>query len=118
MNLDSESLGLNLKILEPAAPSPLASGPRFWHFVLGGLALGILVPLGLVFARLVFDPRVRIANAISERHKVPVAAIVPHLWSPRDLRGLRKELVILSLVVAATLAVSAALSVARMVGPL
>jgi polysaccharide chain length determinant protein (PEP-CTERM system associated) len=118
MNLDSESLGLNLKILEPAAPSPPSSGPRFWQFVLGGLALGILVPLGLLFARLQFDPRVRLANAISERHKVPVAAIVPHLWSPGDLIGLRKELVILSLVVAATLAVSAALSVARMLGPL
>jgi polysaccharide chain length determinant protein (PEP-CTERM system associated) len=118
MNLDAESLGLNLKILEPAAPSPPASGPRFWQFVLGGLALGILVPLGFLFARLQFDPRVRIANAISERHKVPVAAIVPHRWTPGDLIGLRKELVILSLVVAATLAVSAALSVARMLGTL
>jgi polysaccharide chain length determinant protein (PEP-CTERM system associated) len=118
MNLDAESLGLNLKILEPAALSPPASGPRFWHFVLGGLALGILVPVGFVFARLQFDPRVRLANAISERHKVPVAAIVPHRWSPADLIGLRKELVILSLVVAATLAVSAALSMARMLGTL
>jgi polysaccharide chain length determinant protein (PEP-CTERM system associated) len=118
MNLDSESLGLNLKILEPATPSPLTSGPRFWQFVLGGIVLGILVPLGFVFARLQFDPRVRLANAISERHKVPVAAIVPHRWSPGELVGLRKELVTLSLVVAATLAISAAVSWARMLGTL
>src|SRR5213594_4183291 len=82
MNLDSDSLGLTLKILEPAAPSPRASGPRFWQFVLGGLALGILGPLGLFYSRVRFDPRVRMASAISQRHSVPVAAIVPHLWSP------------------------------------
>src|SRR2546425_3158676 len=45
----------------------------------------------LLFARLRFDPHVRLANAISERHKVPVAAIVPHLWSPGELTGLRSE---------------------------
>jgi polysaccharide chain length determinant protein (PEP-CTERM system associated) len=118
MNLDAESLGLNLKILEPAAPAPPASGPRFWQFVLGGLGLGILVPVGFLFARLQVDPRVRLANAISERHKVPVVAIVPHLWSPGDLIGLRKELVTLTLVVAVTLAASAALVVARTLGTL
>ncbi len=118
MNLDSESLGLNLKILEPAALSPPANGPRFWQFVLGGLALGILVPLGLFYSRMRFDPRVRMANAISQRHGVPVAAIVPHLWSPGELIGLRKELTILALLVTATLALSATLSVARFLGVL
>jgi len=118
MNLDSDSLGLSLKILEPAAPSPPVSGPRFWHFVVGGVALGILLPLGLFYSRMMFDPRVRLANAISQRHGVPVAAIVPHLWKPGDLMGLRKELVMLAAVVAATLALSATLSVVRLLGAL
>ena len=118
MNLDSDSLGLTLKILEPAAPAPRASGPRFWQFVLGGLALGILVPLGLLYSRIRFDPRVRMASAISQRHSVPVAAIVPHLWSPEALIGLRKELAILALFVAATVALSATLSVVRLLGVL
>jgi len=116
MNLDSESLGLSFKILEPVTPLPSASGPRFWQFVLGGFAFGILIPLGLLFARLQLDPHVRLANAISVRHKVPVVAIVPHRWSPGDLIGLRKELVILALVVAATLVVSVTLSMARLLG--
>src|SRR6266699_481457 len=118
MNLDSDSLGLTLRILEPAVPAPRASGPRFWQFVLGGLALGILVPLGLLYSRIRFDPRVRMASAISLTHSVPVAAIVPHLWSPEALIGLRKELAILALVVAATVALSATLSVGRFLGVL
>ena len=86
--------------------------------MLGGAVLGVLIPLGLLFTRLQFDPRVRLANAISEEHKVPMAAIVPHLWSPGELRGLRKELAILALVVTATLALSATLSVVRFLGVL
>ena len=118
MNLDSDSLGLTLRILEPAAPAPRAGGPRFWQFVLGGLVLGILVPLGLLYSRIQFDPRVRVASAISQRHSVPVAAIVPHLWSPEALIGLRKELTILALLVTATVALSATLSVVRLLGAL
>jgi polysaccharide chain length determinant protein (PEP-CTERM system associated) len=118
VSMDSDRQGSNFKILEPARSSPSPNAPRFWQFVLGGVVLGVLIPLGLLFARLQFDPRVRLANAISERHKVPVAAIVPHLWSPGELTGLRKELTILALVVTATLALSGTLSVVRLVGVL
>jgi len=116
--MDRDRQGSNFKILEPARSSPSPNAPRFWQFVLGGVVLGVLIPLGLLFARLQFDPRVRLANAISERHKVPVAAIVPHLWSPGELTGLRKELTILALIVTATLTLSATLSVGRLVGVL
>src|SRR5256885_15450187 len=44
--------------------------------------------------------------AISQRHGVPISAIVPHLWSPEGLIGLRKELAILVSLVAATLTLS------------
>jgi len=118
VSMDSDRQGSNFKILEPARSSPSPNAPRFWQFVLGGVVLGVLIPLGLLFARLQFDPRVRLANAISERHKVPVAAIVPHLWSPGELTGLRKELTILALIVTATLTLSATLSVGRLVGVL
>ena len=116
INMDSDRQSSSFKILDPAVVSPSRNTPRFWQFVLGGLMLGVLVPLGFLFTRLQFDPRVRLANAISERHKVQVAAIVPHLWSPVELTGLRKELAILALVVTATLALSATLSVVRFLG--
>jgi polysaccharide chain length determinant protein (PEP-CTERM system associated) len=118
INMDSDRQSSNFKILDPATTSLSPNAPRFWQFVLGGMVLGILIPVGLLFTRLRFDPRVRLANAISERHKVLVAAIVPHLWSPQELTGLRKELAILALVVTATLALSATLSVVRFLGVL
>src|SRR6267143_1205585 len=118
INMDSDRQGSNFKILEPATSRPSPNAPRFWQFVLGGVMLGVFVPFGLLFARLLFDPHMRLANAISERHKVPVAAIVPHLWSPGELTGLRRELGILASVVAVTLALSATLSVVRLLGVL
>ena len=118
VNMDNDRQGSAFKILEPARSRPSPNAPRFWQFVLGGVMLGVLIPVGLLFARLRFDPHVRLANAISERHKVPVAAIVPHLWSPGELTGLRKELAMLALVVTATLALSATLSVVRLLGVL
>ena len=118
INMGSDRQGSNFKILEPVTSRLSPNAPRFWQFVLGGVMLGVLIPPGLLFARLRFDPHVRLANAISERHKVPVAAIVPHLWSPGELTGLRKELAMLALVVTATLALSATLSVVRLLGVL
>src|SRR5882724_2407724 len=118
MNMDSDRQGSSFKILEPATSLLSPNSPRFWQFVLWGVVLGVLVPLGFLFARLEFDPRVRLATAVSERHKVPVAAIVPHLWSPGELRGLRKELAMLAVAVTATLALSATLSVVRLLGVL
>ncbi len=115
MNLDRDRQGLTLKIQEPATLPLHASGLWFAHFVAGGLVLGIMLPLFLLFARLHVDPRIRVGNAILRAHKIPVAAVVPHLWSPGELKALRLELVLLMLAVGATLAVSATLSMYRLI---
>jgi hypothetical protein len=112
--MDRDRQGLSFKVQEPATLPLAPTGPRFWHFVLGGMLLGVLIPLGLLYARLQLDPRIRIGNAISGTHKVPVAAIVPHLWTPKGLRGLRWELALLTLAVGVTLTMSVILSVLRM----
>src|SRR5258706_4980783 len=59
-----------------------ASGLWFAHCVVGGLVLGIILPLLLLFARLHVDPRIRVGNAILRAHKVPVAAVVSPLLAP------------------------------------
>jgi len=115
MNLDAERQGLTLKIQEPAVLPVGPSGLRFLHFVVGGLLLGILIPLGLIYARLELDPRIRTGDAISRTHKVPIVVVVPHLWAPAELKGLRSEFQMLALAVGASLALSLTLSVLRAV---
>ena len=114
MNLDRGRQGLTFKILEPATVPLSPKGLRFAHFVAGGILLGILVPLGLIFARLQLDPRIRIGAVISMTHKVPLAAVIPHLWTPGEIKTLRRELLILTLTVGATLVMSVAVSVLRL----
>jgi len=111
MNLDSERQGLTLKVQEPATLPLHPVGLRYWHFVLGGILLGVSLPVLLLSARLQLDPRIRTGTAITGLHKVSVAAILPHLWTPRELRGLRWEIALLTLAAIATVGASAALSV-------
>ena len=94
----------------PSAPS----GLRFSHFVLGGLVLGLMLPLLLLYGRLQLDPRIRTGSSIAIAHKFPVVAVVPHLWTPEELKTLRTELVFLSLIVVTTVGVSATLSAMRL----
>jgi hypothetical protein len=115
MNLDRDRQGSTFRIQEPATLPLYPSGLRFGHFVLGGILLGILIPLGLLYARLQLDPRIRIGSSISRMHKVPIVAVVPHLWTPREIKALRWELPLLKLAVGATVAVSVALSVLRVI---
>ena len=113
MNMDSDRQGLNFKIQEPVTMPQAPVGPRFLHFVLGGILLGVVIPIGVLCLRLQFDPRIRIGSAIAVAHKVPIITVVPHLWSPRELKSLRWELALLTLVVVATVAASAAVSAIR-----
>ena len=115
MNLDRDRQGLTFKIQEPVTLPQSPVGPRFWHFVVGGMLIGVLLPMGLLLARLQFDPRIRIGSTIAMAHKVPIVTIVPHLWSPMELKSLRWEVVFLSLVVVATIAASAAISAMRVI---
>jgi uncharacterized protein involved in exopolysaccharide biosynthesis len=107
--------GLTFKIQEPVSLSRFPAGSRFLYFAVGGMLLGVLIPLGLLYTRLRFDPRIRMGSEIAVAHKVPIAAVVPHLWNPTELKSLRSELVLLTLVVVATIAVSAALSAVRFI---
>jgi hypothetical protein len=114
MNMDREHQGLTFKIQEPAAVPQAQVGPQFAHFVAGGLLLGILIPAGLLFARLQIDPRVRVGSAVSVARKVPIVAVVPHMWSQTELRNLRSELWVMGLVVLATIGTAGALAAMRL----
>ncbi|MCR4346515.1 MAG: hypothetical protein NUV55_04845 [Sulfuricaulis sp.] len=116
MNLDKERQGLSIKIQEPATLPLSPSGLRFLHFVIGGLVLGVLLPLAILYAIHQVDPRLRIGSLISEKHKIPLLAVVPHLSAPAETQAVRRELAWLSLMVNGTILVvlvTAALRVAK-----
>jgi polysaccharide chain length determinant protein (PEP-CTERM system associated) len=115
MNLDTDRQGLTFSIQEPATLPQAPKGPRFWHFVLGGLALGVVIPFGLLYARMKFDPRIRISDSILKVHSVPVLATIPHLWKPGELRQLRTEFPFLKIALVTTVAVCAVVSLLRIV---
>ena len=114
MSLDDDRQGLAFSIQEPATLPQAPKGPRFWHFVFGGFALGILVPFGLLFVRMQIDPRVRFGETIPKAHNVPVLATIPHLWSPDEVKQLRAELPVLKLALVATVIVCVILSALRL----
>jgi polysaccharide chain length determinant protein (PEP-CTERM system associated) len=113
MSLDNDRQGLAFAIQEPATFPQTPIGLRFWHFVLGGLVLGILVPFGLLYARMHVDPRIRVGDTITKVHNVPVLVTIPHLWTPNEIKQLHAELPVLKVALAASLAICVILSVLR-----
>ena len=68
--------------------------------------------------RFELDPRIRLGTAISEKHKLPLLTVVPHLRSPGETLAVRREVAWLSLVINGTLlvvAVTVALRVAKVI---
>lgn len=113
MNLDRENQGLTLKIQEPAVRPIHPSGPRYWHFVIAGLVLGFAAPVALLYAKVQFDPRVRLPGPLVERYKVPLLVSVPHWWSARAVAAARRETQWLTLVVAGALLLILSIAVLR-----
>lgn len=102
MNLDRDNQGLTFKVQEPASLPLQPTGLRVWHFVVGGLILGILTPFGLLYGKLQVDPRLRIATVITEVHKLPLLGTVPQLWSPAETAAVRRDTQKLALLTAVT----------------
>jgi polysaccharide chain length determinant protein (PEP-CTERM system associated) len=103
MNLDKERQGLSFKIQEPATLPLQPSGVRYWHFIVGAVFLGLLVPVGLLYARVRLDPRVRLPWLISKKLNLPTLATVPHLWTVTEVRTAQAEVQWLMLGVSSTL---------------
>jgi len=112
MNLDIEKQGLNFRIQEPAFLPTDPSGLRFSHFVFAAILFGTLIPIATIYLRLQLDPRIR-ASAMVARSKIPLLAVVPHLWPPRQVESLRMELMWMNIAVMGVLVVMILLSVLR-----
>lgn len=67
MNLDLQHEGMSISISEPAFYPHTPTGPRYLHFVVGGVFLGLAIPIGILFG---------------------LQQIMPKVLSPADLKGL------------------------------
>jgi polysaccharide chain length determinant protein (PEP-CTERM system associated) len=86
MNLDAERRGLTFRVQEPAALPLQPAGLRLMHFALAGLVLGVLLPLGLLGAYLIYDPRPRSAVVLGNQQPLPVLVSIPDFRTVADRR--------------------------------
>ena len=84
MVMDEEQRGLTFRIQDPAILPLRPSGLRLAHFAIAGLALAVLIPIGLLFALIRFDPRVRSARQLERATGLNVLATVPIYTTSRE----------------------------------
>lgn len=84
MSLDRDKQGLSLRVTDEPAVPLTPSGPTFGYFAAGGLLLGLLLPLVLIYGKNQMDGRLRSGSTIVAKLNVPVVAAVPHLATPKE----------------------------------
>ncbi|HVU53020.1 MAG TPA: hypothetical protein VHL80_20195, partial [Polyangia bacterium] len=77
MDLDAEHRGFTMRVQEEAEVPATASSLRLMHFAIIGLVLAVLIPLGLVFAIVKLDRRVRTAQQVERLAHVPLLVSIP-----------------------------------------
>lgn len=87
MNMDQQHHGLNFKIQEPASLPLRPNGLRFVHFMVLGLVMGFIAPLGILYGIQQIDSRVRMKESITSGLKLNVIGTIPHLSSPGEIRN-------------------------------
>ena len=74
------------------------SGLRVMHVAGGGLLLALLIPLGVLFAMVKFDPRVRSPLQIERDAGLPVLGTMPaYLTGRRRRQAVRRQVMAASL---------------------
>lgn len=104
MVMDQEQRGLTFRIQDPAILPLRPSGLRLAHFAAAGLALAVMIPFGLLFALIRFDPRVRSARQLERATGLIVLATVPVYATSRERLRNRARGVFAFLMVAGVLA--------------
>ena len=104
-NLDLDQKGLTYKLLEPAKAALLPTGMRFIHFLMMGIGLGVLVPIGLIYLLIELDTRVRFAKTIEDEMGIPVLAEIDDITNSSDSAEIARSLMLISIVVFSVLSV-------------
>lgn len=86
MELDREQRGLTLRVQDPATMPLRPTGLSPMRIAIAGFAMALLFPVGLLFLRARFDPRVRSPQQLQKASAVPLLATVPVYHTPSDRR--------------------------------
>jgi len=114
MDLDAKQQGLTFRIQEPAVMPLRPSGVRLMHIAIAGLALAVLLPLGLLFGYARFDPRARSAAQIERMAGLPVLATIPAYPTPTDRRRSVMHGTVLAVIIAGVMLCYAAMYLIRL----
>ncbi len=91
LNLDRQGQQLSFRVYEPANLPAEPIGPSLPLFIIGGVLLGLLLPIGLLHGRAQMDARVRAEGVIPETLRLPLIAVVPHLYAPSESVATRRN---------------------------
>jgi polysaccharide chain length determinant protein (PEP-CTERM system associated) len=94
MDLDAEQRGLTLRVYEDPEPPLVPTGLRLMHVTMIGLLLAVAAPLGLLFAFVRFDPRVRSSLQIERAALAPLLVTIPYAPTPQDHARERRRMVL------------------------
>lgn len=86
-SLEEAGTATGLRVEEPAFLPRQAEGPRLLYFLAGAVGLGLLIPLGIVFAIQQLDPRIRRSDQVARFSELPVLAAVPRYRRPIEERA-------------------------------
>jgi polysaccharide chain length determinant protein (PEP-CTERM system associated) len=86
-NIDAEQATLSsIRITEPAYRPFRPKGPPFLAFAIGGIIAGVVVPVLMLFTKLLLDPRIRMPRTLNWEPELPLLGVVGHLATPRERR--------------------------------
>lgn len=98
MNIEIEHKGTNFKVISPAMIPQKPAGANIMHFWLAAPFVGIMVPLGLVYAIIMFDQRIRYRYSLSDFVDAPVLTSIPRAANPVEALAAKKDFYIIGLV--------------------
>lgn len=116
MNMDISQKGLNMKVYAPAYLPVKPTGLRLLHFLLGGITLGIAIPVGLLVLYLELDPRIRNKKLFERDFGLQVVSAVPRWVGRSEIKKAKAENMKVIFLIVLSLAISITISMARIKG--
>jgi len=116
MNLDKQKEGLTFQIQDHATLPLEPNSLRFSDFVFGGLILSLVLPIVLLYAKLKFDPRICFESTVSEKLRLPLFAVIPHMFTPTESEATLRNLRLLGVVLVADIVFLGGVSVLKVAG--